>query len=101
MGYNGRVQARVTDQYLLWINSLRDRAVRARVQVRVDRLVAGNPGDHRHLAEGVCELRIDVGPGYRVYYTYRGEELVILLAGGDKSKQERDIRHAFELARRL
>ncbi len=73
----------------------------SRIQVRVDRLVHGNPGQHRNLTEGVAELKIDFGPGYRVYYTERGGDLVVLLAGGDKSSQQQDIRAAIELAKRL
>lgn len=90
-----------TEVYRAWINSLRDLSARARVQVRVDRLVHGNPGRHRHVTDGVSELKIDVGPGYRVYYTKRGDRLLILLAGGDKSSQRRDIRRAIELAENL
>lgn len=100
MSYNSPRTARLTEAYLAWINGLRDRTARARIQVRVDRLVHGHPGDHRNLAAGIAELRIDVGPGYRVYYTQRGDVLV-LLAGGDKSTQRRDIRRARELARDL
>lgn len=95
------MRVRVTQEYLVWVNGLRDRTVRARVQVRVDRLVHGNPGDHRNLTDGVSELRVDVGPGYRVYYTQRGEELIVLLAGGVKASQARDIQRAIELARGL
>lgn len=91
----------VTEVYLDWINSLHDRAGRARIQVRVDRLVHGNPGQHRALTDGVCELKIDVGPGYRVYYTQRAGVVVILLAGGDKSSQQKDIKTAIALARGL
>jgi putative addiction module killer protein len=69
--------------------------------MRVDRLVHGNPGQHRMLTGGVCELKIDTGPGYRVYYTERGGELIILLAGGDKSTQLRDIRTALALVKEL
>lgn len=101
MGYTFAMRVRLTEVYLDWINGLRDRSGRARIQVRVDRLVHGNPGDHRHLAGGVSELRIDVGPGYRVYYTQRGDELIVLLAGGDKSSQQQDIRRAIELAENL
>ncbi|MFN0306204.1 MAG: type II toxin-antitoxin system RelE/ParE family toxin [Burkholderiales bacterium] len=90
-----------TEIYREWINSLRDRAGRARIQVRVDRLVHGNPGKRRDLAHGVSELKIDVGPGYRVYYTKRGDHLLILLAGGDKSSQQKDIKSAFELAKNI
>ena len=90
-----------TEVYRDWINALRDRAARARIQMRVDRLVHGNPGQHRHLTDGVSELKIDFGPGYRVYYAKRGGELVILLAGGDKSTQQQDISAAIALARNL
>jgi putative addiction module killer protein len=95
------MRIRTTETYLLWINALKDRVARARIQVRVDRLAHGNPGQHRQLTEGICELKIDVGPGYRVYYTQRGEELIILLVGGDKSSQQRDISQAQALARHL
>jgi putative addiction module killer protein len=91
----------MTELYRDWIDSLRDRAGRARIQVRVDRLAHGNPGDHRLLGHGVSELKIDVGPGYRVYYTERGGELIVLLAGGDKSTQQDDTRQAIVLARNL
>jgi putative addiction module killer protein len=92
---------RMTEVYRDWIDSLRDRAGRARIQVRVDRLVHGNPGQHRALTDGVCELKIDFGPGYRVYYTERGGELIVLLAGGDKSTQQQDIAAAIALAKDL
>ena len=98
MSYNARMRVRLTDVYVDWINGLRDKTARARIQVRVDRLVHGNRGDHRNLTDGVAELRIDVGPGCRVYDTQRGEELIVLLAGGDKSSQQRDIKRAIELA---
>jgi putative addiction module killer protein len=90
-----------TEVYLEWINSLKDRAGRARIQVRVDRLVHGNPGQHRVLSDGVCELKIDFGPGYRVYYTERAGVVIVLLAGGDKSSQQKDIRAAVALAKEL
>jgi putative addiction module killer protein len=92
---------RMTEVYRDWINSLKDRAGRARIQVRVDRLANGNPGQHRNLTGGISELKIDFGPGYRVYYTEREGDLVILLAGGDKSTQQQDIRTATALARNL
>ena len=90
-----------TEIYRDWINGLRDRLTRARIQVRVDRLVHGNPGQHRNLTDGVSELKIDMGPGYRVYYTERNGEIIILLAGGDKSSQARDIKQAIALAKGL
>ena len=92
---------KTTEAYRDWINSLRDRAGRARIQVRVDRLVHGNPGKHRVLSDGVCELKIDYGPGYRVYYTQRGNVMIVLLAGGDKSSQAQDIQTAIALAKDL
>jgi putative addiction module killer protein len=88
-----------TDEYKEWLDRLRDRASRARILMRVDRLIHGNPGAHRNLTEGVSELKIDVGPGYRVYYSTRGDRLLLLLLGGDKSTQERDIELALELNR--
>ena len=88
-----------TEVYQAWIDSLRDRAARARILVRVDRLIHGNQGQHRDLTEGVSELKIDVGPGYRVYYAQRSTRLLLLLAGGDKSTQQKDIAKAIELAR--
>src|SRR3954465_5580862 len=90
-----------TEVYRDWINSLKDRVGRARIQVRVDRLVHGNPGQHRALTHGVRELKIDVGPGFRVYYTERAGVLIVLLAGGDKSSQQRDLDRAIELANGL
>ena len=87
-----------TDQYREWLDALRDRTGRARILVRVDRLIEGNPGQHRDLTDGVSELKIDFGPGYRVYYTHKGNRLVLLLAGGDKSTQQKDITTAIKLA---
>lgn len=94
-------EVRKTEVYAKWLDGLSDIQARARILVRVERLAAGNPGDVRPVGEGVSELRIDYGPGYRVYYTKRGREIVILLAGGDKSTQAGDIRTALRLARNL
>jgi len=80
---------------------LRDLRARARVQVRIERLSSGHPGDVKVLGEGVSELRIHYGPGYRVYFTKRGAAVVILLAGGDKRTQAADIRMAMRLAKNL
>ena len=88
-----------TDEYRDWLDRLRDQAGRARILVRVDRLIHGNPGSHRNLQGGVSELKIDFGPGYRVYYTQRGEQLLLLLIGGDKSSQTKDIAKAQQLAK--
>ncbi|MDT7514836.1 type II toxin-antitoxin system RelE/ParE family toxin [Rhodoferax mekongensis] len=95
------LQIRKTDVYAAWIDGLSDVQGRARILVRIERLAAGNPGDVKPVGEGVSELRIDVGPGYRVYFTKRGREVVILLAGGDKSSQATDIKTALRLARNL
>lgn len=95
------IEIRKTDVYALWLDELRDLQARARIQVRVERLAAGNAGDVKPVGEGVSELRIDYGPGYRVYFTMRGRELVILLAGGDKKTQAADIKTALRLARNL
>jgi putative addiction module killer protein len=88
-----------SEAYAQWIDNLRDPAGRARVLMRVDRLIHGNPGNHRNLTEGVSELKIDVGPGYRVYHSIRGQELLLLLAGGSKASQSSDIARALELNR--
>ena len=88
-----------TIEYVNWIDSLRDISGRARVLMRVDRLIHGNPGEHRNLTGGVSELKISAGPGYRVYYSIRGEVLLLLLIGGDKSSQQKDIAKAIQLAK--
>ena len=88
-----------TDEYRDWLDGLKDRMGRARILMRVDRLIAGNPGQHRDLTDGVSELKIDVGPGYRVYYTQRGMRLLLLLIGGDKASQQKDIALAIHLAK--
>lgn len=90
-----------TEEYVKWIDRLKDVNARARVNVRIQRLQLGNPGDVKSVGEGVSELRIDYGPGYRVYYTQRGQQLIILLAGGDKSTQQSDINQAISLAKKL
>jgi putative addiction module killer protein len=92
---------RQTDVYAQWFGSLRDRQARARIDARIRRLSLGDPGDVKPVGEGVSELRIDYGPGYRVYFAQHGQALVILLAGGDKRTQDRDIQTALELARDL
>ena len=95
------IEIRRTDVYAKWIDNLRDIKARARILVRIERLAAGNPGDVKAVGEGVSELRITYGPGYRVYFKQQGQELIILLAGGDKSTQSKDISVAQELARNL
>jgi putative addiction module killer protein len=87
-----------TDEYRDWIDGLKDLTGRARILMRVDRLAHGNPGTYRNLTHGVSELKVDAGPGYRVYYTQRGDRLLLLLIGGDKSTQSKDIAKAIRLA---
>lgn len=95
------IEIRKTADFAQWLDSLHDLQARARVQTRIERLAAGNPGDVEPVGEGVSELRINYGPGYRVYFKKRGQELIILLAGGDKSTQAKDIKAALRLARNL
>ena len=95
------IELRKTQLFVRWLDGLRDIKGRARIQARIERLAAGNPGDVEPVGEGVSEMRIDYGPGYRVYFRKRGRELVILLAGGDKSTQAKDIKVALRLARNL
>jgi putative addiction module killer protein len=94
------VELRKTDRFARWLDDLRDLRGRARIQARLERLAAGNPGDVAPVGEGVSELRIDIGPGYRVYFTRRGRALIIL-AGGSKHTQANDVRTALRLARGL
>lgn len=95
------IEIRKTSHFAHWLDELRDIRARARIQARIERLAAGNPGDAEPVGEGVSELRINYGPGYRVYFKQRGRELIILLAGGDKSTQARDVKTALRLARNL
>ena len=95
------IEIRQTEVFANWFRGLRDRQARARIQVRIDRLQLGLPGDIKPVGDGVSELRVDYGPGYRVYFVRRGRELIILLAGGDKRTQDRDIKKAIQLAHDL
>jgi len=95
------IEIRQTETYYQWFDSLRDRQARARINARIRRLSLGNFGDVKPIGEGVSELRIDFGPGYRVYFVQRGQTLVVLLAGGDKRTQDRDIKKSLKLAREL
>ena len=88
-----------SDSFDTWLRGLRDPQVKARIEVRVRRLSLGNPGQHRVLKGGIREIKIDHGPGYRIYYTYRNQMLVLLLCGGDKSTQDQDIKRAQCIAR--
>jgi putative addiction module killer protein len=95
------VAVRQTERYFQWFNRLHDRQARARINARIRRLSLGNFGDVKSVGEGVSELRIDYGPGYRVYFVRRGQGLVILRSGGEKHTQSRDIKMALELARTI
>jgi len=95
------VEIHKTKTFAKWLDDLDDIRARVRILVRIERLAAGNPGDVKPVGEGVSELRIDYGSGYRVYYKKKGRSLVILLAGGDKRTQSRNIKTALRLARNL
>ena len=94
-------QIRQSVSFRKWLVRLEDRTAKARLVRRIERLAGGNAGDHRFLGAGLFELRDDFGPGYRIYYMHRGDELIILLAGGDKASQERDILRARQIIEQL
>ena len=95
------LEIRQTSVYSEWFADLRDRTAKVRIDIRIRRLSLGNPGDVKPIGEGVSELRVDHGPGYRVYFIQKASVYIVLLAGGDKSSQEKDIRNAKALAREL
>jgi len=95
------VEIRKTELFAKWLDNLREVQAKARVLVRIERLASGNAGDVKPVGEGISEMRIDYGPGYRVYFIKRGSEVIILLAGGDKGSQAGDIKTALRLARNL
>jgi len=95
------LEIRQTERFAKWFSRLRDRTVRARIQARIDRARFGNLGDVKSVGGGVSEMRIDVGPGYRLYFARRGDRLIVLLCGGDKSSQQKDIREATSLVAEL
>ena len=102
-GYNTWVEYEVvkSSRFLRWLRRLRDKQAQARILVRIDRVEEGNFGDHRSVGGGVSELRVNVGQGYRIYYTIRQQRVVILLCGGDKTSQQMDIRRAQQMASEL
>lgn len=95
------IEIRKTEIFAKWLDGLNDIRARARILVRIERLAAGNPGDVKAVGEGVSELRIDYGPGYRVYYKKQGRKVIVLLTGGDKRTQVKDIKTALRLAQNL
>ncbi len=95
------LEVRQTSTYADWFAALRDRVAKTRIDIRIRRLSLGNAGDVKSVGEGISELRVDYGPGYRIYFVQKGEMYVVLLAGGDKSSQAGDIRKAKALAREL
>ena len=95
------LEIRKTEHFAKWIDGLQDIRARARILARIERLATGNPGDVKAVGEGISEMRIDYGPGYRIYYKQHGRSVLIILAGGDKSTQDRDIKTALRLARNL
>ena len=94
-------EIRETEAFSKWIDGLQDIRARARILARIERLATGNPGDVKPVGEGVSELRINYGSGYRVYFRKIGQKVIILLAGGDKSSQSKDIKTALRLSRNL
>jgi putative addiction module killer protein len=95
------IEVRQTETYRKWFASLRDKAAKARIDVRIRRLSLGNPGDVKPVGHGVSEMRIDFGPGYRVYFVRRGNAIIILLCGGDKSTQSKDVLKAHALSEQV
>ena len=95
------MEIRYTETFSDWLQHLRDHIGKAKILVRIDRLRLGLSGDTKFVGQGISEIRIDFGSGYRIYYTKRGKELIILLVGGDKSSQNRDIKRAQDLAKCL
>lgn len=88
------MEVRQTQEFSVWLRRLKDANAAARIVARVRRLEKGNPGDSKSVGKGVLEMRIDYGPGYRIYYSHRGAQIVILLCGGDKRTQQQDIKQA-------
>jgi putative addiction module killer protein len=100
MDYSLRVlEILKSETFSNWLADLKDRQARVRIQVRLDRMALGNPGDVKPVRDGVSEMRIDHGPGYRVYFMQRGQLRIVLLAGGDKGSQEADIERAINISR--
>jgi putative addiction module killer protein len=95
------IAVRQTEEFGNWLHRLKDERARARIVARIRRVELGNPGDTKHLGDGLREMRIDYGPGYRIYFVERDASVVLLLCGGDKQTQQRDIARARKLAKEL
>ena len=95
------IDVRKTEEFDDWLVALKDRKAVAKIVARIERLALGNPGDVKPVGEGISEMRIPYGPGYRVYYTQAGKEVVLLLCGGDRATQDKDIKRAKEIAAEL
>ncbi|MCY0094431.1 type II toxin-antitoxin system RelE/ParE family toxin [Hoeflea ulvae] len=95
------IEVRQTEVFAKWLGKLRDSQAKARILIRIRRMTLGNPGDIKPVGQGVSELRVDYGPGYRIYVAMKNERLVVLLCGGDKSRQQADIKMAWKLAKEL
>jgi putative addiction module killer protein len=95
------IEVRESDVFKAWFAGLRDQEARARIRLRIRRLSAGNPGDVKPVGKGVSEMRIDYGPGYRIYSVQRGKAVVILICGGDKRTQASDIARAIQMAQEM
>ena len=95
------IEVRMTERFERWLKKLKDRQARAHIQIRLRRATLGNFGDVKSVGGGVFEMRLQHGPGYRLYYVWRGKAVIVLLVGGDKSMQEMDIRQAIELSKHI
>ena len=95
------IEVRQTEEYSAWLHGLRDANAVARITGRIRRMEMGNPGDYKSVGHGIQEMRVDYGPGYRIYYVHRGAKIVILLCGGDKRTQQQDVKRAWKLAETL
>jgi putative addiction module killer protein len=97
----GTFEVQTTELFDQWLRDLRNRTARAKITGRIDRLSQGNPGHVRAVGEGISEMKVDTGPGYRIYYKQTGKTIIVILCGGDKSSQESDIRKAKQIAARF
>jgi putative addiction module killer protein len=101
IGHNSMYELETTDEFVDWFDGVRDREAKRRIRKRLDRAIGGNLGSVRGAGDGVSEMKIDYGPGYRLYFHRRGDVLVVLLCGGDKSSQAADMAHAKQIVKNL